>query len=48
MLCYVEDICWGGSEQFQSTIIGKIREIDWRNYNFQILRIKYKTNQKLH
>ena len=26
VLCDVEDICWGGSEQFQSTIIGKIRE----------------------
>ena len=24
--CQVYDFCWGGSEQFQSTIIGKIRE----------------------
>ena len=26
MCCHVDDFCWGGSEQFQSSIIGKIRE----------------------
>ena len=26
MCCYAADFCWGGSEQFQSTITGKIRE----------------------
>ena len=26
MCCQVDDFCWGESEGFQSTIIGKIRE----------------------
>ena len=26
MCCHVDDFCWGGLEQFQSTIIGKIKE----------------------